>query len=122
MIKGNVKLDLSGVDESLEEIMTFVAANLEEVASEVESAAKTTAAFADKSGKLRGSIKKSKSKYEDGGFIVAAKAPHAHLVEFGHVMIAWGRITGRRVPAHPFMRPAKERGIRVALAKFGGKK
>lgn len=33
-------------------------------------------------------------------------APHAHLVELGHLMVSHsGKITGR-VPEHPFLRPA----------------
>ena len=33
---------------------------------------------------------------------------HAHLLEFGHKLIAWGRETGKRVAPRPFMRPAME--------------
>lgn len=33
---------------------------------------------------------------------------HGHLVEFGHEEVLFGRATGRRVPPHPFMRPAAD--------------
>lgn len=32
----------------------------------------------------------------------------AHLVEYGHEEYLYGRPTGRRVPPHPFMRPAAD--------------
>jgi hypothetical protein len=31
---------------------------------------------------------------------------HGHNVENGHEEVLWGQPTGRRVPPHPFMRPA----------------
>lgn len=31
-----------------------------------------------------------------------------HLVEYGHAEYLWGQATGRRVPPHPFMRPAAD--------------
>jgi len=122
-MKCNVRLDLAGFDETLAEVHRVIDNNLEKVANLVETSAKTSSAFSDKTGKLRGSIKKSKSRYEDGGYIVVAKAPHSHLVEYGHVMLtAKGAPTKLgRVPAHPFMRPAKEQGIRLAMAMFGNK-
>lgn len=119
MIKAGVSLkNLDGFQDALEEIRRVVDQNLDQVARLVETEAKASAAFADKTGKLRRSIRKRKSRFEDGGYIVAARAPHAHLIEFGHVMIAWGRPTGRRVPPHPFLRPAVERGILKAMVEF----
>lgn len=118
MIKAGVRFDLSGFDETVDQILEIIDQNVSEIASLVESSARSTSAFADKTGKLRGSIKKKKSKFEYGGYIVVARAPHAHLIEYGHVMIAWGRITGKRVPAHPFMRPAKEKGLRLGIELF----
>lgn len=31
---------------------------------------------------------------------------HAHLLEYGHKLVAWGRVTGQRVAPRPFMRPS----------------
>jgi hypothetical protein len=121
MMSAHVRVtDLDGLDASLSEIMDAVDQNLEETARFVEQEARVSAAFQDKTGKLRKSIKLKKSKFEDGGWIVQARAPHAHLVEFGHVKWLWGRPTGDRVPPHPFLRPALEKGIRHAVAKFKG--
>ena len=54
------------------------------VAAKVFNRAKTTSDFADQTGNLRKSIKMHDSKYEQGGHIVVATAPHAHLIEYGH--------------------------------------
>lgn len=112
--------DLDGLDASLAEIMDAIDKNLEATAQFVEQEAKVSAAFQDKTGKLRKSIKLKQSKFEDGGWIVVARAPHAHLVEFGHVKWLWGKPTSGRVPPKPFLRPALEKGIRYAVGKFKG--
>ncbi len=88
--------DLDGLDAQLGEIMDAIDQNLEETAQFVEREARISAAFRDKTGKLRKAIKLKKSKFEDGGWIVVARAPHAHLVEFGHVKFLWGRPTSER--------------------------
>lgn len=120
----------AGLDAQLAEVMDAVDANLEEVAKVVRDDAKHTAGFIDKTGNLRKSIGMRKSKFPEGGYIVkasgrnrdtdseGAKGFHAHLVEFGHVMVAWGKRTGKRVPAHPFMRPALMKGWAHALKLF----
>ena len=65
-------------------------------------------AFQDKSGKLRKSIGKKKSKFGESTMIVQASMPHAHLVERGHNVVAKdGRVLGH-APAHPFLGPAAE--------------
>lgn len=119
LMSANVSLkNIEGLDLQLADVLKAVDANLEATADHVEAEAKATTAFKDLTKTLRSRIKKKKSKFADGGWIVVARAPHAHLVEYGHVMIAWGRVTGKRVPPHPFMRPALEKGIRFAAAKF----
>ena len=110
--------NIEGLDLQFADVMKAIDQNLEETADIVEREAQTTAAFQDKTGKLRKAIKKKKSKFADGGWIVVARAPHAHLVEYGHVKILWGRPTAERVPPHPFLRPALEKGVRFAAAKF----
>jgi hypothetical protein len=123
MMSAHVRVtDLDGLDASLAEIMDAVDQNLEAVGQVVEAEAKISAAFQDKTGKLRKSIKLKKSKFEDGGYIVQARAPHAHLVEYGHVAIPPGELEGGRVPPKPFLRPALEKGIRYAVGKFKGGK
>lgn len=119
LMSANVSLkNIEGLDLQLADVLKAIDGNLEATADYVEAEAKTTAAFKDLTKTLRSRIKKQKSKFADGGWIVVARAPHAHLVEYGHVMIAWGRPTGKRVPPHPFLRPALEKGIRYAAAKF----
>ena len=127
MIKATVTLhNMDVFDLVPDEIVKIIDENLSETASLVEVEAKTTAAFIDRTHNLRNSIRKSKSRYPNGGYIVKAsgsnggkyKGYHAHLVEFGHVLITWGKITGRRVKPHPFMRPAAEQGIKKAIDLF----
>lgn len=121
MMSAHVRVtDIDGLDASLAEIMDAIDQNLEATAQFVEQEARVSAAFQDKTGKLRKSIKLKQSKFEDGGWIVVARAPHAHLVEFGHVKWLWGKPTSGRVPPKPFLRPALEKGIRYAVGKFKG--
>ena len=68
---------------------------------------------------LRKRIRAKKSKYEDGGAIVIASAPHAHLVEFGHVMVKNGKVLPGSVPAHPFLRPAVSKRLQEAIQRIG---
>jgi hypothetical protein len=114
--------DLDGLDASISEVMDAIDQNLKDVANYVEAEAVNTLAYHDKTGMLRKRTKLRVSKFEGGGYIVQARAPHAHLVEFGHVMFLWGRPTGKRVKPHPFLRPALEKGIRYAVSKFKGTK
>ena len=129
MIRIGTSTDMSGIDAAFEEIMRAVDFDLDVVATTVFDKAKRTAQFVDKTGNLRDSIVKKKSKYEHGGYIVQAtgkgkkKGYHARNVEFGHVMVAWGKIMiGRRVPPHPFLRPALDEGINEAIARFRSSK
>lgn len=120
MIKSSVSIKgIDGLfDAAMDEVMDAVNANLEQVADIVYQQAKATTAFHDKTGTLRRKIAKKGSRFDNGGFIVEARAPHAHLVEYGHGLIAWGNPTGKRVPAHPFLRPAKEVGLQKAIQLF----
>ena len=103
---------------------------LMEVAIFVKDDAKDTAAFIDRTGNLRKSIGMRKSRFIRGGYIVKAtgknrgsgesggKGFHAFLVEFGHVKVLWGRRTKGRVPPHPFIRPALDKGRVFASSKI----
>lgn len=115
MIKARVRLEnMDAFDASIDEVRRAVDEyGIEPAADIVKEEADATAEFADKTGKLRKGNKKRKSKFEDGGFIVYNRQPHAHLVEFGHVMLdkAGDPTKLKRVPAHPFMRRALEKSI-----------
>ena len=118
----------SGLFEQLKQNKEALDGFLSEVATHVRDDAKNTAAFIDRTGNLRKSIRKKKSKFIDGGYIVSAtgrnrtgdKGYHAHLVEFGHVKVLWGRRTKGRVPPHPFIRPALDKGTVFAKNKIKG--
>ena len=114
--------EIDGIDAAVNEIVQALDGQLEDVAGLVEQEAQGTAAFVDKTGKLRKTIKKLKSKFDKGGWIVKASGPHAHLVEYGHFAIPPGKLEGGRVPPHPFLRPALEKGIAFAVAKFRNRK
>ena len=122
MIQGRVsRVALADLDAALDEILVAVDADLSGIADYVESEAKTTARFVDRSGNLRKTIKKRKSKFPEGGYIVVATAPHAHLVEFGHAMWVKGVYVKDHVKPRKFLRKAKEKGWREAIRRFRGK-
>ena len=122
MIQGRVsRVALADIDAALDEILAAVDADLSGIADYVEAEAKTTARFADKTGNLRKTIKKRKSKFPEGGYIVVATAPHAHLVEFGHAMWVKGVYVKDHVKPRRFLRTAKEKGWREAIRRFRGK-
>ncbi|NCD18195.1 MAG: HK97 gp10 family phage protein [Actinobacteria bacterium] len=122
MIQGRVsRVALADLDAALEEILVAVDADLSGIADYVEAEAKTTAQFVDKTGNLRKTIKKRKSKFPEGGYIVVATAPHAHLVEFGHAMWVKGVYVKDHVKPRKFLRIAKEKGWREAIRRFRGK-
>ena len=110
-----------GFGPQINEVIRAVEANLAVTAEIVYQDAKKTLAFKDKTGNLRKSIRLKKSKFKDGGFIVEArgknkdKGYHAWLVEYGHLEYAFSYATGRRVPPHPYMRPASEKGVTHAM-------
>jgi len=123
----NVEFDLSKVGFDVAE---YINDNAEEIAKQIAIDARSSNAFQDYKGtdresnrsklkysngrKLRKSIKAKESKFDDGGWIVIATAPHAHLVEYGH----GGKSPA---PAHPFLRPALGKNISLAINKFGAK-
>ena len=98
----------------IREIMGEADKDLAEVAAAVERDARASTAFKDKTGMLRKNIRRKKSKYKDGGWIVKANAPHAHLIEFGHGGI-------NPAPAHPFLRPARDKNISYMRKIMGAK-
>lgn len=101
----SAKVTSADMNAVLQKVLKDVEGNvdkgLDKIAGEVRSEAKAASEFTDRSGRLRRSIKKQKVR---GGYEVKATAPHAHLVEFGHWLTAWGNPTGDFVPPRPFMR------------------
>lgn len=115
------------VDIPISEIMAVYGEWANEIVKAVsdellkEVRAKAQAAFKDRSGKLRKSIRKKKSKFNEDTYIVGAFAPHAHLVEHGtKVRVdSRGRVSGH-MPASPFLAPAEE-SVRTRLAQIVNK-
>ena len=122
----DVKFDLTEFEKKLAD---HINENAEQIARQIATDARATTAFKDYKGtsresswskktwgenarRLRRSIKAKKSKYEDGGWIVQATAPHAHLIEYGH----GGPMPA---PAKSFLRPALNANIAAARALFG---
>ena len=97
---------------------------LEAVAGEVAEEARASTLFKDSKktkNKLRRSISVRKSKYEFGGWLVMARAPHAHLIEFGHLMVSHnGKVLGH-VAARPFLHTARDRVMLRFLSKWRDK-
>ena len=83
------------------------------VAAKVFNRAKTTSDFADQTGDLRKSIKKHESKYEQGGFVVVATEPHAHLIEYGHKQVHGGSLPGNNGKSKTAKNPKKRGKGRV---------
>ena len=78
------------------------------IAAQVFEKAKASTAFRDKTGRLRQSIWIYRSKYENGGYVIYVKAPHSHLVEFGHAVVTKdGKVLEHRVPGKFFLRKAR---------------
>ncbi len=111
------------IDEQIpQKVIDFISQNAEEVAGEIEARAKASTAFKDETGYLRSHISAKKSKYEAGGWIVGAWAPHAWLVEYGHELI--NPYTGRKVghvSGRSYLRAALNAAISSARAKFGAR-
>ena len=128
LVSAKVRVDhIKNLEATLAEVARSIDSNLEDTANYVLNEAEQSLEFKDKTGNLRRSIRLKKSKFMNGGYIVIAsgkknsksiKGFHAHLVEFGHVEVLFGRPTGRRVPPHPFLRQALEKGIRFAVNLF----
>ena len=107
-----VDIDVGGI---IAEVKEAVRPGLRAVADEVAARARSTAAFVDKTGELRKSIR-VEDPGQDAPFLLVRAgeytydskhySPHAHLIEFGHAKVTpGGRVLGF-TPARPFMAPA----------------
>lgn len=97
----------------------------DELSKEILKRAKANADFVDRSGKLRKSGKRRKSKFNTDERIVGFTAPHAHLVEHGHLMLKRdGTPTVKdHVPGKHFLRDAAdsvERDMDTIIARVKG--
>lgn len=76
-------------------------------------------------GNLKKSIRKKKSRINRGEVIAGAMAPHAHLLEYGHLKVLWGNRTGEHVPGTHFVGKAEDaiaqRAREIAESVVSGK-
>jgi len=113
MLKGQVRVDLERLD--IPGLDKALAGKAMEIAGRIVTRARGTSAFADKSGTLRKRI--DAVDHDQLGVIARARAPHAHLVEFGHDVVRGGRVVGQAKP-HPFLRPAADEELARAAQEF----
>lgn len=106
MNQAEVKIDTKDFEL---ELARHINENAEQIAKQIAVDAKSK--INNVTGTLGRSVKARKSKFDDGGWIVMATAPHAHLIEFGR----------RGAPAYPFLRPALDQNITAAKQAFGVK-
>lgn len=112
-IRASVEITLPAVVD-LSEIEEALRSNLEEIAHRVADKARQK--VRRRTGKLARTIKVITLPH---GFRVKAgsnKVRTAHLIEFGHDMVTKDGRTVGRVPAYPFLRPAKEEVINDVIA------
>lgn len=114
MAKAKLRIKVEGADDVLRAFDRFDKASRENLRTAVKKNANALrkgmqSRIHDVSGDLKKSIR---AKYDkDGlGADVGPTRPqgsHAHLVEFGHMLVVNGQSAGH-VPAHPFITPAAE--------------
>ena len=76
-------------------------------------------------GNLKKSIRKKKSRINRGEVIAGAMAPHAHLLEYGHLVVVRGNSTGKHTPGTHFVGKAEDaiaqRAREIAESVVSGK-
>ena len=102
--------------EVVAEVRAAVDRGAKKGAERIYKDAKNSTEFEDETGTLRKSIKMAKSKFKNGGHVVYADAPHAHLVEYGHEMVVGGTL-----PGSPGKRVAFKKARKAANPKNTGK-
>ena len=133
--------DFQGVKNWLDPLVDEVLKNIAEEIADIARQSQPPEGFADSSKStdvkrnlegwpdewykhkhLRDSIQVEPSHFKEGGWLVRAKRPHAHLVEYGHWMFTHdGRPvldeSGQPmfVAPHAFLRPAKD----AVMARLG---
>lgn len=125
-MSGEIRVDgLEHLDRKLKKLVeratgSQVEKALLKAAQPLEDEMKRTTAFSDVTGNLRGSIgTKKRKRAPDPEVTVGAKAPHAHLVEFGTRLRRHksGKSTGV-MRKRPFMRPAYDKSKREIVDVF----
>ena len=108
------------VDEWTGEIVDAIAA-----AAVQEIRKNAASSFGTKTGNLKRSIRRKRSKYDNKAAIAGAFAPHAHLLENGHLKVLWGKRTGEHVPGTYFVARAQAaveaRAQEIAQSVIAGK-
>lgn len=109
-----IKMDLTGVDEAITNIKLFDVKTHTNIRKTVrKSGLRLGRNMRNRvpvdSGNLKKSIKTKFAKDGLGADVgpTYGKGSHAHLVEFGHVLVKNGKAIGH-VPAHPFINPSVE--------------
>lgn len=125
MIKAEVHIN-SALDaafaQALAQAKGGVDAELEQAAQTVALVAWGSMDFKDKTGRLRAKIKVEKSRFQDGGWLVTVRAPHAHLVERGHLQVKKSksgivRVVGH-VPGKRFLHKAYNRVRALVISRL----
>ncbi len=112
LVKAHVETRMPD-DIDLSAILDQVEGAEERLATVVAEEARNSTAFTDDTGKLRKSIKVEKN--PDGpGYVVSARDPKAHLIEFGHAMVTKDGRTVGHVEAKPFLGPARDKVLPMA--------
>ncbi|MGX7950482.1 HK97 gp10 family phage protein [Oleidesulfovibrio alaskensis] len=97
--------NLLPTDKELERMLyEHVDKHMADIAAEI--ATETRQRAPKLKGLLVKSVRARPSKFEAGGYIVVVRAPHAHLVEYGHNIVDRKGVVRGKVRPHPFFRPA----------------
>jgi len=99
------------LEEILKKCSSFAASEIKKNAKKFENSSMSAnlgVKWWKNSGNLKSRIKGKRSRFNQQQYIAGASAPHAHLLEYGHIKWLWGENTGEHVPASPFIRPAEQ--------------
>ena len=119
MLQVDMESMLPKDEELIKAISKYIDTHTEQIAEEIATEAKQRAPR--RIGRLVRSIRVRPSRFEGGGWLVIASAPHAHLVEYGHQIVdRKGRVRGRVAPS-PFLRPAAAVVTRKLRGRIGRK-
>lgn len=115
MIRASFSVEIPEDAALISALNVYIDENMKEIAEEV--ATETRQRTPIRKGLLVKSVRSRKSRFEGGGYLVVVKAPHAHLVEYGHDIVSRsGKVVGR-VRAYPFLRPSVQAVARRVAAR-----
>jgi hypothetical protein len=107
-----VDFNTSNIRTFKERLSDYIDDKCSQIAGKIAVDARKTSAFIDRTGGLRKSIRKRKSRFPDGGYIAKAGGPgamQAWLIEHGG---------GRLKRPRPYLRPAFNKAMTTALRDF----